>query len=149
MNKEEIKKTFQNCIIELCQTKIVNQIGEFLEGEGAVLLCLLRHSDDVSPSKISDCVGISRSRVTAILNVLRNKNYITMKQHDSDRRKYSVCLTKSGLDYINEKVNVGNKCFDIVYENVGEERLNRVVDIVNNITNAFNNLDKGKEEEYE
>lgn len=149
MNKEKTKNALQNSITELCRTKVIAEIGEFLEGEGAVLLCLLRHSDGASPSSISDSVGISRSRVTAILNVLRNKDYITMKQHSKDRRKYSVCLTEQGLNYILDKVNAGNNCFDIIYENVGEERLNKVIQIINNITDAFNSLEEGKEERYE
>lgn len=45
-----------------------------LEGEHAVLSYILKEKQDVTPTNISLKLGITKSRVTAILNSLHEKN---------------------------------------------------------------------------
>lgn len=141
MNKEEIKNSLRDNLIQLYKTKVIRQVVEFFEGEGAVLALLSHYPQGVSPSFISDKLYISRARVTNILNALRNKNYVTMKVNEKDRRKMFVVLTEDSRQMIQHRIRENELFFDIIYEKVGEEDLIKLIETIQNAIYAFNKVE--------
>ena len=62
----------------------------------------------VTPSYLSDELGVTKGRITAIINSLSEKGMVTLGQVEGDRRKVDVRITKAGVEYIDKKLdNVG------------------------------------------
>ena len=104
----ELYNNLKNELIEaLLQLYISNQassIAEMLEGEHAVLSYILKEEQDVTPTNISIKLGITKSRVTAILNSLHEKELVLLKRKSDDRRKIIVSLTEKGEEDIVSKL---------------------------------------------
>jgi DNA-binding MarR family transcriptional regulator len=61
---------------------------------------------EIYPSDLSDHIEISRPYITAALNSLENKGYITRSVSKTDRRKMCVDLTVSGMDILNKQAEI-------------------------------------------
>jgi DNA-binding MarR family transcriptional regulator len=94
---------------------------------------LSEHPDmDIYPSLISDKLHVSRSRVTAILTMLRKKGYVTLKMSENDRRRMLIKITAEGLAFIREKQKWADQHFDALVDGLGEKNtmeLTRLVKI--------------------
>lgn len=117
----ELYNNLKNELIEaLLQLYISNQassIAEMLEGEHAVLSYILKEEQDVTPTNISIKLGITKSRVTAILNSLHEKELVLLKRKSDDRRKIIVSLTEKGEeDIVSKLVLLDNKIVKLIKE---------------------------------
>ena len=136
-NKMELSNNLKNEFIEaLLQLYISNQassIAEMLEGEHAVLSYILKEKQDVTPTNISLKLGITKSRVTAILNSLHEKELVLLKRKSDDRRKIIVSLTEKGEEAIVSKLIVlDNKILKLI-EELGVEKSITLIEILNDI----------------
>lgn len=94
---------------ELMRLPATGDLTEYLKGETAFLV-LLKNSGKktVTPSYLSDELGVTKGRITAIINSLSEKGMVTLGQVEGDRRKVDVRITKAGVEYIDKKLdNVG------------------------------------------
>ena len=133
----ELSNNLKNELIEaLLQLYISNQassIAEMLEGEHAVLSYILKEKQDVTPTNISLKLGITKSRVTAILNSLHEKELVLLKRKSDDRRKIIVSLTEKGEEAIVSKLIVlDNKILKLI-EELGVEKSITLIEILNDI----------------
>ena len=133
----ELSNNLKNESIEaLLQLYISNQassIAEMLEGEHAVLSYILKEKQDVTPTNISLKLGITKSRVTAILNSLHEKELVLLKRKSDDRRKIIVSLTEKGEEAIVSKLIVlDNKILKLI-EELGVEKSITLIEILNDI----------------
>ena len=133
----ELSNNLKNEFIEaLLQLYIGNQassIAEMLEGEHAVLSYILKEKQDVTPTNISLKLGITKSRVTAILNSLHEKELVLLKRKSDDRRKIIVSLTEKGEEAIVSKLIVlDNKILKLI-EELGVEKSITLIEILNDI----------------
>ena len=133
----ELSNNLKNEFIEaLLQLYISNQsssIAEMLEGEHAVLSYILKEKQDVTPTNISLKLGITKSRVTAILNSLHEKELVLLKRKSDDRRKIIVSLTEKGEEAIVSKLIVlDNKILKLI-EELGVEKSITLIEILNDI----------------
>ena len=62
--------------------------------EMMVVMHLQHHAEGLSPSEISEELGYSRSALTAILNSLEAKGYVTRTLSTEDRRKLIIRVTE-------------------------------------------------------
>ena len=133
----ELYNNLKNELIEaLLQLYISNQassIAEMLEGEHAVLSYILKEEQDVTPTNISIKLGITKSRVTAILNSLHEKELVLLKRKSDDRRKIIVSLTEKGEeDIVSKLVLLDNKIVKLIKE-LGIEKSTPLIGILNDI----------------
>ena len=133
----ELYNNLKNELIEaLLQLYISNQassIAEMLEGEHAVLSYILKEEQDVTPTNISIKLGITKSRVTAILNSLHEKELVLLKRKSDDRRKIIVYLTEKGEeDIVTKLVLLDNKIVKLIKE-LGIEKSTTLIGILNDI----------------
>ena len=94
---------------DLMRLPATGDLTEYLKGETAFLV-LLKNSgkETVTPSYLSDELGVTKGRITAIINSLSEKGMVTLGQVEGDRRKVDVRITKAGVEYIDKKLdNVG------------------------------------------
>lgn len=133
----ELYNNLKNELIEaLLQLYISNQassIAEMLEGEHAVLSYILKEEQDITPTNISIKLGITKSRVTAILNSLHEKELVLLKRKSDDRRKIIVSLTEKGEeDIVSKLVLLDNKIVKLIKE-LGIEKSTTLIGILNDI----------------
>ena len=90
-------------------------------GELAILGYLHDKQNIVTPSVLSDFMKISTARVTASLNKLEKKGFITRCHSKDDRRKVNVAITALGSEtFVKIQENVKNnyrQLFNILGEN--------------------------------
>lgn len=115
----------------LSDIRLVTMMAEFWQGEVKVLMHLALNCDrKVYPSDISDETHLSRSRVTAILNSLRKKEFIAMSISEIDRRRMQVEITDAGMEYINEKTRCLEEYCGEIAAKCGRENTEKLIDAV-------------------
>jgi Transcriptional regulators len=128
-----LKNEFIEALLQLYISNQASSIAEMLEGEHAVLSYILKEKQDVTPTNISLKLGITKSRVTAILNSLHEKELVLLKRKSDDRRKIIVSLTEKGEEAIVSKLIVlDNKILKLI-EELGVEKSIMLIEILNDI----------------
>ena len=132
-----LKNEFIEALLQLYISNQASSIAEMLEGEHAVLSYILKEKQDVTPTNISLKLGITKSRVTAILNSLHEKELVLLKRKSDDRRKIIVSLTEKGEEAIVSKLIVlDNKILKLI-EELGVEKSITLIEILNDINQIF------------
>ena len=128
-----LKNEFIEALLQLYISNQASSSAEMLEGEHAVLSYILKEKQDVTPTNISLKLGITKSRVTAILNSLHEKELVLLKRKSDDRRKIIVSLTEKGEEAIVSKLIVlDNKILKLI-EELGVEKSITLIEILNDI----------------
>lgn len=128
-----LKNEFIEALLQLYISNQASSIAEMLEGEHAVLSYILKEKQDVTPTNISLKLGITKSRVTTILNSLHEKELVLLKRKSDDRRKIIVSLTEKGEEAIVSKLIVlDNKILKLI-EELGVEKSITLIEILNDI----------------
>ena len=128
-----LKNEFIEALLQLYISNQASSIAEMLEGEHAVLSYILKEKQDVTPTNISLKLGITKSRVTAILNSLHEKELVLLKRKSDDRRKIIVSLTEKGEEAIVSKmIALDNKILKLI-EELGVEKSITLIEILNDI----------------
>jgi len=96
MDYDQLSRTLLSAMKKIHDSQVQKQINASLSGETYVLQYLAHQGHDVIPSEISDAVQVSTARVTAALNGLEDKGFITRQIDTSDRRRILVRLTPAG-----------------------------------------------------
>ena len=86
------------------QLKYSKEISAFLDrasafGQDRILIYLYKENDHILVGDLTNELQMSTGRIANILKELERKGYILRIQQREDKRKYEVCLTKSGENY--------------------------------------------------
>ena len=73
-------------------------INESMQGECIVFYYIASQQGPIIPSEISENLQVSSARITATLNSLEKKGYITRKIDSHDRRRVIIELTPKGKE---------------------------------------------------
>lgn len=89
------------------QLKYTKEFSAFLDkasavGQNRILIYLYKKHSHVLVGDLTNDLEISTGRIANILKELERKGYISRVQQKDDKRKYEVCLTKSGENYSRE-----------------------------------------------
>ena len=89
------------------QLKYSKEISAFLDrtsafGQDRILIYLYKENDHILVGDLTNELQMSTGRIANILKELERKGYILRIQQREDKRKYEVCLTKSGENYSRE-----------------------------------------------
>lgn len=138
-NKQVILKEM---IIELYHTISNTKIDEFLVGECAVLMYLYHKEDGEYPSKLSTFLDVSRARITSVINTLKNKGYVEIRNEKEDRRKVKVFITNEGREYLEHKRQMFDKIFDDLLSVIDDDRIDTVIHSINYLIELFRNMEE-------
>lgn len=100
-------------------------------GETPVLQYLSSADGDVIPSKIAKKLGLSRARMSHILDALETKGYLMRRTDPSDRRRVLVSITESGRDYAAKKNAESVALLSNQLSSLGEHDAQELVRILN------------------
>ncbi len=110
----------------------------FVEGEVALLFLVYQSEEKMmSPKDIAANLGISKGRVTALINSLSEKELIDIAISLEDRRSFNIMLTPLGLDYLKPKIQKAEAYFSVVSQLLGKEKTDVLVSIINEITTVM------------
>jgi len=80
--------------IDMNSKKLVKRVG--LTGPQLMILREIAIRDDISPGEIATAVSLSQATVTGILERMENRNLLTRKRSQNDKRRSLVRLTDLG-----------------------------------------------------
>ena len=149
MDKENLCNELRLNLDELYHSKVTSAFIDFIQGEGAVLLCLKHSSGHMCPSAISDLVGLTRSRVTNIINSLRQKGLVDLEHDENDRRKTHVMLTEKGDQIVIDGANNIEQYVDSLFNAIGEEKMLTLIDIIKTVNDTFKRWEREAENKDE
>ena len=130
MDYKQYTKKFMDSIMDIQASRVLDSIGRFSKGETRLLAALYFNGGRMQAKELAHIAGISTARVTAILNVEEEKNYIRREAIDGDRRKINVILTETGaLEYQNRCQKIQNRMVSY-FEFLGEEDTNHLFHIM-------------------
>lgn len=129
----ETKEKFIKSLIGIYNLDIINYFMNFLQGEQAVLFALYI-GDEHNPSKISEKLGITKSRMSNIITKLLKKDMIETKSDVLDRRKIVINLKESGRKYIKEKEIEILTIFEVFYLKMGETKIKQLSELLEETT---------------
>ena len=127
------KEKFIKSLIGIYNLDIINYFMNFLQGEQAVLFALYI-GDEQNPSKISEKLGITKSRMSNIITKLLEKDMIETKSDVLDRRKIVINLKESGRKFIKEKESEILTIFEVFYLSMGETKIKQLSELLEETT---------------
>ena len=110
------------------------------QGENGVLLYLSFKQDRVSPSELSDSLGVSLPRIASVLNSLENKKFIIKKIDTEDKRKSIVEITEIGKEYVSNKRNEAINDLAKVLDKLNEEERKEYLKLTSKIISTIENF---------
>ena len=136
-NFEDLKDELLVAISDLFTSDFFEQLSKTQEGEVSVLLFIYRYGEPTIPSLISECLSISRARVTAIITTLNEKGLVKFERNKQDSRKLMVSITEFGIQEIKEKLDILDAKLLKMLERLGLEKSQTFVQTICEITNII------------
>lgn len=129
---KEIKDEFLMVLYELSKLKMVGYIVTFIQGEDAFLLRLYLYKE-LNAKQLSKELGITKGRITALINSLKRKNYIITRKNEHDKRSTLISLSEKGKIYLEEKLEKSDKYFENVFEVLGVNEASNLLNTIKNL----------------
>lgn len=129
---EILTKNVCNTLKNLVSLPSVRDLSAFLEGETAFLFIIKDYGDKpATPSQLSEELGVTKGRITAIINSLTRKDMVRLEKVDGDRRKVDVRITEKGKNYIDEKLASTNAFLRSFIDKIGRKDAEELMRILN------------------
>lgn len=128
---------YKNYIIYIHNKKMKN-FFKFAQGEKRVLLELSLANADILPSNLCQKLGVSKQRITSILNSLYEKKYITINIDENDRRKTNIKLTPNGKKYIDKLIAYVLTDLNKTISKISSKDIEKLTEIMANINKILN-----------
>ena len=137
MKKEEFAEFLFDQLKPTNAKSLTDALNNFSRGEVGVLSYLVFDKSEASAGELSEKLNVSTARIASILNSLENKEYITRKIDDFDKRKTLVVITEKGRNLaISTKKEITNMLFKIIDE-VGYDDIKEYIRILKKIRNVI------------
>lgn len=104
-----------------------------LRGETGALLYLTFVQDGITPSEISEILGVSMPRAVSLLNSLESKKLIEKITDKEDKRKTIVNITEAGKELVLSKKEEAINKITRVIEQLDEEDINQYIRLAKKI----------------
>ena len=108
-------------------------ISQTQRGEMAVLRLLAEENRQLLAGEISRGLGMTTSRIAAVLNSLEKKGMITRLADPRDRRRVVVALTGRGKDFCRARRKDAERDFTHLLERLGEEDARQFVRLLGRV----------------
>ena len=96
MDYHAVALEYMATLFQMRKRKNDKKINDSMHGEQFVLSFVSHRGGSVTPSEISNAMGISTARIAAALNNLESKGLVTRSIDLRDRRRILVELTEEG-----------------------------------------------------
>ncbi len=120
-NDKNIKKELIESMLRFSNSSYASVFFKNIEGKNAVLQLLSSTNEMMTPTVLSQKLNVSKARVTAILNVLSKDEYVCLEKEPNDKRKLYVSITKKGIEYLNNQLDLLEKEISLLINNLGIE----------------------------
>ena len=135
---EDLVKKLCTKLKDLMKLPATGDLTDFMKGETAFLLVLKNCGDEpATPSYLSEELGVTKGRITAIINSLTAKGMVTLDKVEGDRRKVDVRITKSGIEFIDAKLKNVEAFLSDFYKKVSAEKVNEMIDLLDVVIDAM------------
>ena len=108
-------------------------ISQTQRGEMAVLRLLAEENRQLLAGEISRGLGMTTSRISAVLNSLEKKDMITRCADPADRRRVVVALTARGEDFCRARRREAERDFTHLLERLGEDDARQFVHLLGRV----------------
>ena len=108
-------------------------ISQTQRGELAVLRLLAEENRQLLAGEISRGLGMTTSRIAAVLNSLEKKDMITRCADPADRRRVVVALTGRGEDFCRARRREAERDFTHLLERLGEDDARQFVHLLGRV----------------
>lgn len=120
-----------DALLELMKLEIFKEFKMFVEGEVALLFLLsLAPNQMLTPKQIALDLGITKGRVTSLINSLNEKRYLEVSISSEDRRSFNICLTKEGEAFLNPKLTDARKQLEKVISILGKDKIKMLIEVI-------------------
>ena len=134
-------------LVRLYRARPIAKLSELLQGEGRLLLYLLEQQGQrVAPSTASHNLGLSRPRITYILNALRRKGYVDVNPNKFDRRKVDIVLTPRGRDCAMRHKRELEYLLNQLSQQLGNDEMEQLIRLLTHINQMIHLLPTNTEE---
>lgn len=135
---EDLVKKLYTKLKDLMKLPATGDLTDFMKGETAFLLVLKNCGDKpATPSYLSEELGVTKGRITAIINSLTAKGMVTLDKVEGDRRKVDVRITKSGIEFIDAKLKNVEAFLSDFYKKVSAEKVSEMIDLLDVVIDAM------------
>lgn len=91
--------------------------------QGMLLMCLENHEENPTIGELAEMLGTSHQNTKILLNKLEEKEYITLKRDEVDRRKILVAKTSKVTSFVKKSQESYNNYLDELFKNLSDERI--------------------------
>lgn len=88
-----------------------------------ILMMISSTEEDLCAMDLCEALGQSKATVSRIIESLKEKDLIEEIENKIDRRKYNLNITKTGNEYIKEKMQEHKKFYNTVFQGVNTQIL--------------------------
>lgn len=135
---EDLVKKLCTKLKDLMKLPATGDLTDFMKGETAFLLVLKNCGDKpATPSYLSEELGVTKGRITAIINSLTAKGMVTLDKVEGDRRKVDVRITKSGIEFIDAKLKNVEAFLSDFYKKVSADKVSEMIDLLDVVIDAM------------
>jgi len=93
--------------------------------------------DERAPARIAKIVGVSKPMITAHINALLNKGYVTKEPSPHDKRSFYVYPTQKGIELIEKANRQREELIEYLIDNMGEEDFDMLISLVQKANQAL------------
>lgn len=108
--------------------KTFEKVNRGSRGEHPALHMLAKSGTPLTPGRISDALGVSPGRVSAILDRLEKKGLVVRETDPSNRRNVLVTITDAGREQERRLFEEIRDRFIHVFEHMGEEHTRQFIE---------------------
>lgn len=137
---ERVRATSRSLPIALIRARerVMRPIREMLADVGVTeqqwrVLRVLSENGPSDATEIAREACLLMPSLTRISQVLEKKGYLTRGNHPTDRRRALISITRKGQGLIDANTPESNRIFDDLENDYGRERLNLLLDLLDDI----------------
>ncbi len=138
---DDLVKTLCIKLKDLMKLPATGDLTDFMKGETAFLIVLKNCGDKpATPSYLSDELGVTKGRITAIINSLTAKGMVTLGQIEGDRRKVNVRITKSGVEFIDKKLASVKVFLEEFSAKISADKMKEMISLLDVVTDVMKDM---------
>lgn len=115
-------------------------------GQQRIMLELLDHPEGIPSGKLAELVGVGTGRIGNALKRLEGEGLVSRSRDERDSRSTIVMLTDKGRDYSSSIQKVFMELLTFIFERVGKERIDALIETSEEIFAAEDLFFSGREE---
>lgn len=86
---------------------------------------------------LAELLGVSKPMITAHVNALLEKGYITKQQSKEDKRVYYVLLTEKALQFVEETKKDTKEQLERMMDEIGQDSFDRLVALIHKVNQVL------------